>query len=67
MSKPRSDAVQVRPPESEHLIVEPKAGSCVVVHEARRVCTLRDMAAKITPQNCHCETDWGARQGEESC
>ena len=37
----------------------------VIVKRARKVPTLHELVAKITPENIHKETDWGPPVGKE--
>ena len=52
--------------EGDRLSLEVDAGGGIVLRPTRRRYTLDQLTSRITAQNRHGETDWGAITGKES-
>ena len=62
---PKSVALEAQVGEGDTVDVSVKNGA-IVVRPNRPTYTLKQLVAKITPQNRHDESDWGTPVGDEA-
>lgn len=62
---PKAFAHQTRIKKGSPVSLSVKNGRMVMKPLTRRKYTLQELVSKITPQNCHPETDWGKPMGKE--
>jgi antitoxin MazE len=63
---PLAIAKQASISEGDSLALLPDPNGGIVLRPARRKYELTELVSRITRKNRHRETDWGAKQGEES-
>ena len=62
---PRGVAEEVRLEQSSNVDISVREGSIIITPAQGRRYVLSELLARITPENVHQETDWGAPQGQE--
>ena len=62
---PRAFAEQTSVKKGTCINLTVRNGQLVVKPLKARKYSLKELVAKITPQNCHRETDWGHPRGKE--
>jgi antitoxin MazE len=63
LPKSVAEAAQIGEGDSVEIVVEHGA---ILIRPARPTYALRDLVAKVTPENRHDSTDWGPAVGRES-
>jgi antitoxin MazE len=61
---PKTVAERARLTEGDSIFIEALDGQ-VTLRPARKISTLEELVAKITPENCHEEIEWGPGVGKE--
>lgn len=62
---PKAFAQQTKVKKGSRVNLTLKEGRVIMEPIKRRKYTLQELVSKITPRNCHSETDWGPPQGKE--
>jgi antitoxin MazE len=63
---PRAIVKEARLADGDRLTLDLARDGSIVLRSSRRRYELRQLLSRITPQNRHRETDWGAPAGRES-